>query len=90
MMKDVFILVLVPMYDVSEYDVSTYQCTVLLYHPFIYQCTGVYMYVSMYWRVYVCMYVSVKVYVSMFQNQSYFNPAKKVRTKCILRAKYMY
>jgi hypothetical protein len=56
MMKVVFILVLVPMYDVSEYDVSTYQCTVLLYHPFIYQCTGVYMYVSMYWRVYVCMY----------------------------------
>jgi hypothetical protein len=28
MMKVVFILVLVPMYDVSEYDVSTYQCTV--------------------------------------------------------------
>jgi len=45
MMMVVFILVLVPMYDVSEYDVSTYQCTVLLYHPFIYQCTGVYMYV---------------------------------------------
>ena len=42
MMKVVFILVLGPMYDVSEYDVSTYQCTVLLYHPFIYQCTGVY------------------------------------------------
>ncbi len=36
MMKVVFILVLVPMYHVSEYDLSTYQCTVLLYHPFIY------------------------------------------------------
>ena len=49
MMKVIFILVLVPMYDVSEYDVSAYQCTVLLYHPFIYQCTGVYnVYVSMY------------------------------------------
>ena len=66
MMKVVFILVLVPMYDVSEYDVSTYQCTVLLYHPFIYQCTGVYMYVC-----------TVKVYVSMYQNQSYFNRQRR-------------
>jgi hypothetical protein len=61
-MKVVFILVLVPMYDVSEYDVSTYQCTVLFIVSPIH--------ISMYWRVYVyaCMYVSVKVYVSMYQN----------------------
>jgi hypothetical protein len=30
-MKVVFILVLVPMYHVSEYDLSTYQCTVQYY-----------------------------------------------------------
>jgi hypothetical protein len=47
MMKVVFILVLVPMYDVSERISVQYY---LLYHPFIYQCTGVYMY------IYVCMY----------------------------------
>ncbi len=37
MMKVIFILVLVPMYDVSEYDVST--------------CTGVYMYVICMYRL---------------------------------------
>jgi hypothetical protein len=41
MMKVVFILVSVPMHDVSEHNVSTHQCTVLFYHPFIYKSTGV-------------------------------------------------
>jgi hypothetical protein len=56
MMKVVFILVLVPMYDVSENDVSTYQCTVLLYH------------ISMYWRLYVCMYRLKYMYQSIRSN----------------------
>ncbi len=79
-MKVVFILVLVPMYDVSEYDVSTYQCTVLLYHPFIYQCTGVYMY--------VCIGLSICTNVSDRTNPILIG--KEVKNKCILRAKYMY